>query len=69
MFLVEEADVEDEQGNISKEIYVLPVALLESYAGYRLETEDPDIFSDGGDDDKDGWVCPQAWPQISIPVC
>ena len=62
VFLVEEANVEDEQGNISKEIYVLPVAPIESHAGYRLETEDPDIFSDGGDDDKDGWVCPWAWP-------
>ena len=45
------------------------MAPLESHAGYRLETEDPDIFSDGGDDDKDGWVCPQAWSQISISVC
>ena len=69
VFLVEEANVEDEQGNISKEIYVLPVVLLESHAGYRLETEVPDIFSDGGDDEKDGWFCPWAWPQISIPVC
>ena len=69
MFLVEEADVEDKQENISKEIYVLPVVLLESRAGYRLETEDPDVFSDGGDDNKDGWVCPRPWPQISIPEC
>ena len=66
--LVEEADVEDDQGNITKELYVLQVAPLESHAGYRLETEDPAIFSDGGDDDPDSWVCPRVWPHIPIPV-
>ena len=35
----------------------------------RLDTEDPDVFSDGGEDDKDGWVCPRVWPQIPIPLC
>ena len=40
VFLVEEADIEDEQGNITKELYVLQVAPLESHARYRLETED-----------------------------
>ena len=64
LFLVEEADVEDEQGNITKEIFVLLMAPLESHAGYRLEMEDPDVFSDGGEDDKDGWV----WPHLPIPV-
>ena len=68
MFLVEEVDVEDEQGNITKELYVLQVAPLESHAGYRLETEDLAVFSDGGDDDPDSWVCPRVWPHIPIPV-
>ena len=48
VFLVEEADVKDDQGNITKELYVLQAAPLESHAGYRLETEDPAVFSDGG---------------------
>ena len=65
---MEEADVEDDQRNITKELYVLQVAPLESHAGYRLETEDPAVFSDGGDDDPDGWVCTRAWPHIQIPV-
>ena len=66
--LVEEADVEDDQGNINKELYVLQVAPLESHASYRLETEDPAVFSDGGDDDPDSWVCPRVWPHIPIHV-
>ena len=45
------------------------MAPLESHAGYRLEMEDPDVFSDGGEDDKDGWVCPRVWPHLPIPVC
>ena len=65
---VEEADVEDDQGNITKELYVLQVAPLESHAGYRLNTEDPAVFSGGGDDDPDSWVCPRVWPHIPIPV-
>ena len=68
VFLVEETDLEDEQGNITKELYVLQVAPLESHARYRLETEDPAVFSDGGDDDPDSWVCPWVWPQTPIPV-
>ena len=66
--LVEEADVEDDQGNITKELYVVQVAPLESHAGYRLETEDPAVFSDGGDDDPYSWVCPRVWPHIPIPI-
>ena len=37
---VEEADVEDPQGNVTKELFMLPIAPLEPHAGYRLETED-----------------------------
>ena len=69
LLLVEEANVEDEQGNITKQIFVLPMAPLESHAGYRLETEVPDVFSDGAEDDKDGWVCPRVWLHLPIPVC
>ena len=47
---------------------VLQAAPLESHAGYRLETEDPAIFSDDGDDDPDGWACTHVWPHIPIPV-
>ena len=65
---MEEADVEDDQGNITKELYFLQAAPLESHAGYRLEAEDPTVFTDGGDDDPDGWVCTRAWPHIPIPI-
>ena len=68
LFSVKEADVEDADGNITKELHVLHVTPLESHAKYRLHAEDPDIFSDGGEDDKDGWVSPRVWPQIPIPL-
>ena len=68
VFLVEDAYIEDEQGNVTKELYVLQVAPLESHTGYRLETEDLALSSDGGDDDLDSWVCPWVWPHIPIPV-
>ena len=67
-FSVEETDVEDDAGEILKEVYIQPVAPLEFHAGYRLASEDPAIFSDGGEDDRDGWVCPRVWPQVPIPV-
>ena len=66
--VVEEVDAEDEEGNISKELYILKVAPLESHAGYRLEAEDPLVFSDGREDDPDSWVCPRSWPHIPIPL-
>ena len=68
MLLVEEADVGDAEGHVSKELYVLRVTPLKSHACYRLEAEDPDIFSDGGEDYKDSWVYPRVWPQIPIPM-
>ena len=63
---VEETDVEDDAGKILKEVYVQPVAPLEFHAGYRLASEDPAIFSDGGEDDRDGWICRRVWPQVPI---
>ena len=66
-FLVEEADVEDDAGNVIKEVYVQPVAPLEFDAGCRLGSEDPEI-SNGGENDRYGWVCPRMWPQAPIPV-
>ena len=66
--LVEEADIEDDAGNVIEEVYVQPVAPLEFHTGYRLASEDPEMFSDGGEDDKDGWVCPRVWPQVPIPM-
>ena len=69
LFLVEEADAEDADGNITKELYVLHVAPLESHTGYRLDAEDPDVFSDGCEDNEDGWMCLRVWPQIPIPLC
>ena len=65
---VEETDVEDDAGKILKEVYVQPVAPLEFHAGYRLASEDPAIFSDGGEDDRDGWICHRVWPQVPIPM-
>ena len=53
-FSVEEADVEDEAVNIIKEVYVQPVAPVEFHVGYRLASEDLAIFSNGGEDDRDG---------------
>ena len=41
---VKETDVEDDAGNIMKEVYVQPVEPLEFHAGYRLASEDPAIF-------------------------
>ena len=67
--LVEEADIKDDARNVIKEVYVQPVVPLEFHARYRLASEDPEMFSDGGEDDKDGWVCPREWPQVPIPVC
>ena len=65
MFLVEEADIEDKQGNITKELYVLQVAPLESHTRYR-QIQDPAVFSDGG------LMILTArsvvWPHIPIPV-
>ena len=46
--LVEEADIEDDAGNVIKEVYVQPVVPLEFHTGYRLASAIPDIFSDGG---------------------
>ena len=66
---MEETDVEDDVGEVLKEVYVQPVAPLEFHAGYRLVSEDPAIFSDGGEDDGDGWICRRVWPQVPIPVC
>ena len=57
---VEETDVEDDAGNIMKEVYVQPVEPLVFHAGYRLASEDPAIFFDGGEDNRDGWVCTRA---------
>ena len=65
---VKETDVEDDAGNIMKEVYIQPIEPLEFHAGYRLASEDPAIFSDGGEDDRDGWVCTRAWPQVPIPT-
>ena len=65
---VEETDVEDDAGEVLKEVYIQPVVPLEFHAGYRLASEDPAIFSDGGEDDGDGSICPRVWPQVPIPV-
>ena len=59
--------MEDDEGNISKELSVLQVAPLKSHAGYRLEAADPAVFSDGGEEDPDSWVCSRSWPHIPIP--
>ena len=66
--VVEEVDAEDEEGNISKELYILQVAPFKLHAGYRLEAKDPLVFSDGREDDPDSWVCPRSWPHIPIPL-
>ena len=41
-FLVEEADIEDDAGNVIKEVYVQPVVPLEFHARYRLGSDDPE---------------------------
>ena len=46
---------------------VLKVAPLESNPGFSLRQEDPEVFSDGAEDDRDGWACRRAWPHIQMP--
>ena len=67
MLAVQEYDTEDSEGNVTRMWYVLKVAPLESNLGFSLRQEDPEVFSDGGEDDRDGWVCRRAWPHIQMP--
>ena len=67
MLAVQEYDAEDSEGNVTRMWYVLKVAPLESNPGFSLRQEDPEVFSDGGEDDRDGWVCRRAWLHIQMP--
>ena len=51
---VQEYDAEDSGGNVTKMWYVLKVEPLESNPGFSLRQEDPEVYSDGGEDDRDG---------------
>lgn len=67
MLAVQEYDAEDNEGNVTKMWYILKVEPLESNQGFSLRQEDPEVYSDGGEDDKDDWVCRRAWPHIQMP--
>ena len=67
MLAVWEYDAEDNEGNVTRMWYILKVAPLESNPGFSLRQEDPEVYSDGGEDDKDGWVHRRAWSHIQMP--
>ena len=64
---MQEYDTEDAHGNVVRAFYILRVAPLQSNPGFSLAREDPEVYSDGGEDDKDGWHLNRAWPQIQLP--
>ena len=66
MLSVQEYNAEDGEGNITRMWSVLKVRLLESNPGFSLRQEDPEVYSDGGEDNGDGWVCRRAWLHIQI---
>ena len=66
MLSMQEYDAEDGEGNITRVWSVLKVGPLESNPGFSLRQEDPEVYSDGGEDDGDGWVCRRAWPHIQM---
>ena len=65
MLAVQEYDAEGSEGNVTRMWYVLKVKPLESNPGFSLRQEDPEVYSDGGEDDSDGWVCRRALPNIA----
>ena len=67
MLTVKGYDAEDDQGNITHMWSVVKVAPLESNLGFSLRQEDPEVYSDSGEDDVDGWVCHRAWPHLQMP--
>ena len=67
MLAVQEYAAEDNEGNVTRMWYNLKVAPLESNPGFSLRQEDPEVYSDGGEDDGDGWICRRAWPHIQMP--
>ena len=67
MLTVQEYDAEDDQGNINHMWSVVKVAPLESNLGFSLQQEDPELYSNSGKDDVDGWVCHRAWPHLQMP--
>ena len=68
MLRVHEYDAEDDQGNVTQMWSVLKVAPFESNPGFSLRQEDLEIYSDGGEDDGDDWVCCRAWPHLQMPA-
>ena len=67
MLAVQKYDAEDNEGNITRMWSVLKVGLLESNPGFSLRKEDLEVYSDGREDDGDGWVGRRAWPHIQMP--
>ena len=58
---------EDNIGNVTRMWYILKVTPLKSNPGFSLRQEDPEVYSDGGEDGGDGLVCRRAWPHIQMP--
>ena len=65
--LVLQHDVEAEDGTIHVEDSLLSVAPLQCIDNYKLEEEDPSVFSDG-DDPVDKWIPRREWPDKPLPI-
>ena len=65
--LVLQHNVEAEDGTVHVEDSLLAVASLQCIDDYKLEGEDPGVFSDG-DDPVDKWTPRREWPGKPLPV-
>ena len=65
--LVLQRDVEAEDRTVHVEVSLLAVAPLQCIDNYKLEEEDPGVFSDG-DDRIDKWIPRREWPDKLLPV-
>ena len=68
MLTVQEYDAEDDWDNVTRMWLVLKAAPLESNPGFSLRQEDPEIYNDGGEDDRDDWLCRRVWPHLQMPA-
>ena len=65
--LVLQHDVEADDGTVYVEDSLLAVTPLQCMDDYKLEEEDPGVFSDG-DDPVDKWSPRREWPDKPLPV-
>ena len=62
-----QCDIEADDGTVYVEDSLLAVTPLQCMDDYRLEEEDPGVFSDG-DDPVDKWSPRREWPDKPLPV-